>query len=89
MVPSPAPSLKRLPVVPLLETWNHAYVFLFPRVFWFGPLLGGVLATFVWEGILRPAQPTVQPTVQPGLKNMLEARTVCLSGSMSSVTRGA
>lgn len=64
-------------------------MFFFPRVFWLGPLLGGVLATLVWEGILRPAQPTMQPTVQPRDKNLLEARTVCLSGSMSSVTRGA
>lgn len=26
------------------------------RVFWLGPLLGGVLATVVWEAILRPDQ---------------------------------
>ncbi|CAM9120646.1 unnamed protein product [Ascophyllum nodosum] len=27
------------------------------RVFWIGPLLGGVLATVMWEAILRPEQP--------------------------------
>ncbi|CAN0185408.1 unnamed protein product, partial [Discosporangium mesarthrocarpum] len=26
-------------------------------VFWIGPLLGGVLATLVWEAILRPQHP--------------------------------
>ncbi|CAM9120088.1 unnamed protein product [Ascophyllum nodosum] len=35
-------------------------------VFWIGPLLGGVLATVVWETILRPDQPveSQKPIVQ-------------------------
>lgn len=37
------------------------------RVFWVGPLLGGVLGTVVWEAVLRPDQPVVEeskPIVQ-------------------------
>lgn len=35
---------------------------LFPvqRVFWIGPLFGGVLAAVAWEGVLRPEQPVVR-----------------------------
>ena len=83
--PATPPPLKSFPSISLE---NRAYVLLLPRVFWFGPMLGGVLATLVWEGILRPAQP-VQPPVQPERKNILEAHTVRLSGSMSSATREA
>ncbi|CAN0451564.1 unnamed protein product, partial [Laminaria digitata] len=31
-----------------------ALIFVYNRVFWFGPMVGGVLATLVWESILRP-----------------------------------
>ena len=80
--PATPPPLKSFPSISLE---NRAYVLLLPRVFWSGPMLGGVLATLVWEGILRPAQP-VHPTMRPAHKNILEARTVCLGGSMASVT---
>lgn len=47
------------------------YLFLVLRVFWLGPMLGGVLAALVWEAILRPAQPA-QHAVQPEPKELLE-----------------
>ncbi|CAM9465452.1 unnamed protein product [Laminaria digitata] len=39
-------------------------------VFWVGPMLGGALATIVWEAILRPEQPVSQQ------KAIVEAGTV-------------
>lgn len=41
------------------------------RVFWVGPLLGGVLGTVVWEAVLRPDQPVEEET-----KTIVQAATV-------------
>ncbi|CAM9677662.1 unnamed protein product [Pylaiella littoralis] len=40
-------------------------------VFWLGPLLGGVLATVVWEAVLRPDQAVVEEQ-----KQIIQAATV-------------
>lgn len=74
LLPTALPLLPYLSALaPLLSTSRTATVvpLFVRRVFWVGPLLGGALATVVWEGILRPEQP-----VSPQDKRIVEAGTV-------------